>query len=419
MQFLPFIIAAGSLPLISGAPVASNLYSVSADAESTHSLSGRSTNLYAGIFGGDGLLSQGWPAVEKWIANFDDMWDSNSDIMKTSCSSRGYGQDNTEDEMNAIKKAIHKISDESKVDARYIMAIMMQESGGCVRVKSTSNPYVNPGLMQSFQGKSSCNDATGQNPVYPCPDHTIEGMIREGTTGPKGLQWCMNKEGGSDDSTTYYKAARTYNSGSVAPSGNLGDGSGATACYASDIVNRLLGWANGPSKCNSNEIGSMSSSQWDGQGDSGSGSSGSSGSSESSSTSSSIPAASETIAPSTVAPSVPEATQTPTESTPTAAPTTTQAPAPVVPTTTPAPTVVPSSAPAPAPSSSLAPGGNYGKYPYASKSCQQYYTIEANDYCRKIEVQYGLTATDFQSLNPGLDNTCSNLWKGYQYCVKA
>ena len=414
MQFLPFIIAAGSLPLISGAPVASNLYSVSADAESTHSLSGRRTNLYAGIFGGDGLLSQGWPSIENWIADFDDMWDSNLDVLRSSCKSQGWGQDNTEEEIGHIRKAIKQISSDSKVDSRFIMAVMMQESNGCVRVKSTNNGYNNPGLMQSHEGSHTCNDGT---PTFPCSYETIYGMINDGTTGPAGLQYCLKQEGG-DDSTTYYKAARVYNSGHVDGSGNLGLG-GATACYASDIANRLLGWGSGPSKCNAKEIGSMSSSQWDGQGDSGSGSSGSSGSSESSSTSSSIPAASETIAPSTVAPSVPEATQTPTESTPTAAPTTTQAPAPVVPTTTPAPTVVPSSAPAPAPSSSLAPGGNYGKYPYASKSCQQYYTIEANDYCRKIEVQYGLTATDFQSLNPGLDNTCSNLWKGYQYCVKA
>ncbi|KAJ5403237.1 hypothetical protein N7509_003108 [Penicillium cosmopolitanum] len=421
MQFLPFIIAAGSLPLISGAPVASNLYSVSADVKSTHSLSGRSTSLYAGIFAGDGLTSQGWPSVSQWMSTFEDMWESNQEVMKASCGNMGYGDDNSEEEIADIKKAINAIASESSVDARYIFSIVMQESNGCVRVKTTDNGVINPGLMQSHNGQHACNNAAGDSPVSPCPYETIHGMISDGTTGTGGLKNCLTQYKDSEESATYYRAARCYNSGSVASNGNLGDGITSTNCYATDIANRLLGWATGTSNCNSGLIATLTSSQWDGASDSGSGSSGSSGSSgeTSTSTSSSIPAATETFAPSTIVPTVVQTAQPTTTSAPAPAATTTEAPAPVAPTTTAAPTVVPSSAPAPAPSSSLAPGGNYGPYPYASKSCQQYYTVEANDYCRKIEVQYGITATDFQSLNPGLDNTCSNLWKGYQYCVKA
>lgn len=414
MHFLPFLFAAGSLPLISGAPVASNLYSVSADAESTHSLSGRSTSSYAGIFAGDGLVSQGWPSTQKWIADFEDMWESNQEVMKSSCTPQGWGEDNSEAEIKDIKTAIGEVSKESGLDARYILAIVMQESNGCVRVKTTDNGVINPGLMQSHNGKSSCNDASGTNPISPCPYEQIHGMISDGTTGPGGLHACFEEYKAGDDSTTYYKAARCYNSGKVAASGNLGDGITSTACYVTDVVNRLVGWATGPSNCNSGDIASLTSVSWDGQTDSDSGSSGSSGSSGETSTSTSTPAATETFAPSTIVPAVQTAQPTAASS---PAPTTTEAPA--APTTTAAPTVVPSSAPVPAPSSSLAPGGNYGLYPYASKSCQQYYTVEANDYCRKIEVQYGISSSDFQSLNPGLDNTCSNLWKGYQYCIKA
>lgn len=420
MQFLPFIIAAGSLPLISGAPVASNLYSVSADTESTHSLSGRSTSLYAGIFGGDGLLSQGWPSTQKWVTTFEDMFESNKDVMKTGCSNQGWGDDNTEEEISHIKKAINQVASESSVDARYILAIVMQESNGCVRVPTSYNGVTNPGLMQSHNGKSSCNTGKGSTPVSPCPYEQIHGMISDGTTGSTGsLQACIEQWKVDDESTTYYRAARCYNSGSVASSGNLGDGITSTACYASDVANRLVGWATGPSKCNAGDIASLTSSTWDGETEEGSGSSGSSGSSGTTSTSSSIPAATETFAPSTIAPTAVQTAQPTAETTAAPAPTATETPAPVAPTTTAAPTVAPSSAPEPAPSSSLAPGGNYGPYPYASKSCQQYYTVEANDYCRKIQVQYGITTTDLQSLNPGLDNTCSNLWKGYQYCVKA
>jgi len=56
-------------------------------------------------------------------------------------------------------------------------------------------------------------------------------------------------QAGSDDVSKYYKAARIYNSGSVASSGNLNDGI-ATHCYASDIANRLTGWVKAETLCN-------------------------------------------------------------------------------------------------------------------------------------------------------------------------
>lgn len=75
-------------------------------------------------------------------------------------------------------------------------------------------------------------------------------MIREGTAGTKtgdGIAQCINLSQASDV-TAFYKAGRIFNSGRVAPSGNLEDGI-ATHCYASDIANRLTGWVNAPTKC--------------------------------------------------------------------------------------------------------------------------------------------------------------------------
>lgn len=46
----------------------------------------------------------------------------------------------------------------------------------------------------------------------------------------------------------YYRAARLYNSGIVDASGDLAKG-GSTACYASDIANRLVGWVDAQSTC--------------------------------------------------------------------------------------------------------------------------------------------------------------------------
>lgn len=46
-----------------------------------------------------------------------------------------------------------------------------------------------------------------------------------------------------------YSAARGYNSGALAKSGDLSDAIGATPCYASDVANRLMGWVNAESDC--------------------------------------------------------------------------------------------------------------------------------------------------------------------------
>ena len=46
-----------------------------------------------------------------------------------------------------------------------------------------------------------------------------------------------------------YSAARGYNSGYIPTSGNLSEAAGATACYVSDIANRLTGCVNAKSTC--------------------------------------------------------------------------------------------------------------------------------------------------------------------------
>ncbi|KAF3401667.1 hypothetical protein F1880_010049 [Penicillium rolfsii] len=425
---LPLLLAAGSLPLISGAPVAYSHSRAAADvvavdqATSSHSLSGRSSNLYAAVFGGNGLVSDGWPAISSWISSFDDMFEANKEIMGSSCSQWGVA-DTTEDEMATMKTAINKIAGESGVDARFILAIIMQESNGCVRVHTTNNGVVNPGLMQSHNGKGSCNTgiSTPENVQNPCPESEIEQMIRDGTMGTSdgdGLQQLIAANGGTGDATAYYKAARCYNSGSIAAGGNLGAGI-ATHCYASDIANRLLGWASGTSSCNDNTIGTLTGSNWSGSSSSGSSSSGSS----STTTSSANPTGVTTILPEPAAPTTTTtATATSAPATATAAsitstPATSAIPAPTstaVPTTTTTPVAVTQT-----PATVSTTTSDAELYPYAISPCQEYYTVVEGDYCRKVEVQFGITAAQLQAWNTGLDDSCSNLWKGYQYCVKA
>lgn len=139
------------------------------------------------------------------------------------------------------------------VDPRFILAILMEESNGCVRAPTTNEGVRNLGLMRSHDGTGTCNDSGVIQD--PCPSSEITQMIEDGTAGTSsgdGLKQCLAETGVSDMSM-YYKAARIYNSGSIDKSGNLGAG-GSTHCYVSNIANRLMGWASGPSGCNSSTI---------------------------------------------------------------------------------------------------------------------------------------------------------------------
>ena len=91
--------------------------------------------------------------------------------------------------------------------------------------------------MQSHNG-TSYNAGHANQSIYD--------MIQDGTQGTAngaGLVEGLNYFGNA------YSAARYYNSGYLPTSGNLSEAAGATACYVSDIANRLTGWANATSKC--------------------------------------------------------------------------------------------------------------------------------------------------------------------------
>ncbi|TVY71428.1 hypothetical protein LSUE1_G009850, partial [Lachnellula suecica] len=254
MFFLPLILAAGSFTtLISGAPVPSFLSNVVARVTSSLSLEERSTSSYT-VFGGTGELSDGWPSSGSWVSSFDTMFEANSVNIQGSCTQWSVANP-TDSELADLKSAISSVASSTSIDARFILAIVMQESNGCVRAPTTNYGVVNPGLMQSHDGTGTCNDGSVQNP---CPSSEITQMITDGTAGTTsgdGLQQCITQSGATDDSK-YYKAARIYNSGSIASTKNLGAGV-ATHCYASDIANRLLGWTGAGSTCNSAIVGTL------------------------------------------------------------------------------------------------------------------------------------------------------------------
>ncbi|OAP59427.1 hypothetical protein AYL99_06725 [Fonsecaea erecta] len=179
------------------------------------------------------------------------MFAVNRNFMRVSCVNLGpdNGPDNSDEEINQIWDAVQTASSQTNVDHRFILAILLQESNGCVRVRTTDNGVPNPGLMQAHGGSFSCN--TNGNTQTPCPASEIAGMVLDGIAGTlsgDGLAGILNQVGGQD-ARTYYRAARQYNTGSIAGNGDLDEGGYSTNCYASDIANRLTGWVWAGSSC--------------------------------------------------------------------------------------------------------------------------------------------------------------------------
>jgi hypothetical protein len=134
----------------------------------------------------------------------------------------------SDSEIALIKKSIEQVARESGVDVRVILCIIMQESGGNVRVGTTNNGVRNPGIMQSHNGAEfNSGDPAG----------SILQMVRDGTEGTKdgdGLKQTFQHQG------NWYAAFREYNSGSVNQA-DMNDAQGATAHYVRDAANRLMG----------------------------------------------------------------------------------------------------------------------------------------------------------------------------------
>ncbi|GAP93336.1 putative glycoside hydrolase protein [Rosellinia necatrix] len=196
---------------------------------------------------GDGTTGAGWPDISGW-GSFDELWNANLPLMQQSCGWNGWGADNSGDEINNIRDAIQQVSSGQGVDSRFVLAVMMQESKGCVRVPTTFNGVTNPGLLQSHNGSGSCAG------VNPCGRDQIFQMITDGVAGTSfgdGLHQTLNTAAGhygGVGSAAYYAAARLYNSGSVDYS-NLNNGFSSVACYSDDVANRLTGWTLSGSNC--------------------------------------------------------------------------------------------------------------------------------------------------------------------------
>ena len=171
--------------------------------------------------------------------------------MKASCVQFDVDVD-TDQEIEAMRDAISLISGLTGIDERFILAMILQESAGCIRVWTTKYAHSNPRLMQSYNGTGTCNSNVAEGGAItipgvittPCPEDTIRQMVLDGTNGTvwgDGLVQDLQAQG-DPGPQGYYRAAKIYNGGPTELSGVLEDGC-CTESYVSDVANRLTGWA--------------------------------------------------------------------------------------------------------------------------------------------------------------------------------
>ncbi|RFU27540.1 hypothetical protein B7463_g8799, partial [Scytalidium lignicola] len=196
---------------------------------------------YYYCFGGS---AADFPPFENWM-NFYDMFDLNQNTQMVYEESGPI--------QGAIWNAIVSVSESALVDARFILAIIMQESTGNVYVPCTG--YENCGLMQGTSDISylpTLKDLISASPGSISFDsNNVQGSITQmvidgtqGTSGGPGLvQWLIDWDYdygvSANTNGNPYNVARGYNSGSI-DFNNLNDGFDSTASYVSDIANSTL-----------------------------------------------------------------------------------------------------------------------------------------------------------------------------------
>lgn len=172
--------------------------------------------------------SGNFPGPDKWIS-WEAMAEHNAQVMNTT--------GNSAQETQWVLDAVVTVSGELGIDRRCILAVIMQESHGKVRVNSTTSPGAgvnNTGIMQAHNG-ASFDEAD--------PQGSILRMVRDGAggvpgpAGGDGYKQLLERYGND-----FYVAARGYNSGDLGINHqDLSSGGGATNAYCSDIANRLCG----------------------------------------------------------------------------------------------------------------------------------------------------------------------------------
>lgn len=183
-----------------------------------------------------------FPTKDKWLS-FEAMWALNLNNIKV-----GVDKD-------ALKAAILCTAYSTKVDARIIFAIIINETNGD-GTKCNDWAPEHCGVMQAAAGSHKVVSGG-----FSIMDSIHEGVLGvpvdpQGKNGGAGLAYLLEKAAteetgwfrqtmnpdGSDNGNPF-SAARQYTSGSIPNHPSLNVGSEAPTAYVLDIANRLVGWA--------------------------------------------------------------------------------------------------------------------------------------------------------------------------------
>ncbi|KAJ4293175.1 hypothetical protein N0V90_008457 [Kalmusia sp. IMI 367209] len=185
----------------------------------------------AAVYSCAGPQPKTFPDKDQWLS-FDELWEINEPVLTTANGGETYNDD--------LKTAILEVASSSKVDARLILAIIMQESTGKVSIHCTEETAC--GIMQHRDSPSF--DSSN-------PKQSIKAMIETGIYGTSSIPGFLTYFNGDAADlpwvNTYlingnpYAAAHVYNTGHIDTEDLSSDG-GKSNYYAHDILSRLQGW---------------------------------------------------------------------------------------------------------------------------------------------------------------------------------
>lgn len=190
-----------------------------------------------------GPMMDDFPTPEKWPLCFDQMWNINSPAITTV---NGGNQFNVE-----LRNAINAEAEKTRIDARIILALVMQESTGQINAPCT-NGGADCGLLQIRGGLSFAAGAS------------IALMLEQGIEGIPGWPGYLNyfngdtlvnvANGGVFWKGNPFAAARLYNKGYLVDENlTLMNGGESPSTYAHDIAARLFGWNGRVEGCNASK----------------------------------------------------------------------------------------------------------------------------------------------------------------------
>lgn len=194
------------------------------------------TSTYQCFSNGNYPAQSTWPSFASlWSLHVSAITTANSAVsaIDTGSVSGGGGGSTTQ----ILHDKILLVASDTSVDARLVLATILQESGGMLDAPCTGTG--NCGLMQGPPGSASYDGGSDAAA-------SIEQMIRDGVqgtpgtwpSGGPGLEYWLDVYGGEP-----WKALRAYNTGSVPDGSDLSVTNGVgTESYVVDVANRLVGW---------------------------------------------------------------------------------------------------------------------------------------------------------------------------------